>query len=146
MAIEPIADICPSCGKNPITDQETGFCDSCSEEAFVRSYWAEDAEALEVRRNEWKARSNSALAARERQHRSRLLRTTKPTKRAHAYSDPLEIAMTALQACTRIRQALRSNFTGREYLDQVEEALRQLAWGPSAPRESQDSEVAELGA
>lgn len=98
---------------------------------MVDGYWEQDRTAIETRRDQWKSRSKSALAARERQHRSRLLRTTKPAERPHQFSDPLEIAMSALQACTLVRRAVRSNTVARSYLDGVEEALRQLAWGPT---------------
>jgi hypothetical protein len=92
--------------------------------------WGDDAEALEVRRDQWKNRSKSALAAKERQHRSRLLRATKPTERPHAFSDPLELCKDALEACKFVRRAIQANIGARERLEEVEEALRQLAWGP----------------
>lgn len=131
---DPTPDVspCVACGYRDSIDGD--FCQQCSEQKLVDDYWQEDAEALEVRRNDWKTRSHSTLAQRERQHRSRLLRATRPAERPHAFSDPLEIAMTALEACMRVRQAVRSNTVARARLDEIELALRQLAWGPEPKR------------
>jgi hypothetical protein len=42
--------------------------------------------------------------------------------------------MTGFDACRLIRQAIRSNTVDRAHLEEVEEALKQLGWGPSGER------------
>jgi hypothetical protein len=114
----------------PIEDEETGFCSGCADNYAVESYWEKDRPAVEARRNDWKARTSSAPAMRERQHKSRLLRDTRPHQPASPFADPLEIAGEALDRFHRIRLAVKSNVLARAALDEVEEALRVLSWGP----------------
>lgn len=88
--------------------------------------------AIDRRREGWMHWTDSPDALRERQRRSRLLRRTRPKELAHWNSDPLELAFEALEELARVRQALKSNHVGREHLDQAEEFVKKLAWGPSA--------------
>ena len=129
-AQEPLADLCPNCGRNPIEDDETGWCASCADNYAVERYWEKDRPIVEARRDDWKARTSSAAALRERQHKHRLIANTRPRELAHRDADPLELAMECLEHLGRVRQALRSNTVGLGHLDDACELLKMLAWGP----------------
>ena len=50
MAVSPV-EICPSCGRNPIEDEQTGWCLDCTNDHSVQSYWDKEAPAIEARRD-----------------------------------------------------------------------------------------------
>jgi uncharacterized Zn finger protein (UPF0148 family) len=133
-AQEPRADLCPSCGRNPIEDEGTAFCSSCSDNWAVEAYREKDAPVIEARRSDWKVRSQSAAAARERQRRHRLREAVRPTEPAGEWVDPWEVAKKALDDLRRVRLALRSQATARAHVEDVAEAIRVLAWGRSQRR------------
>ena len=96
----------------------------------MQRYWEKDRPNVEARRADWKARTSSPAPLRERQHTHRPLANTRPRECPHRDADPLEIAWEALEHLGRVRQALRSNVVGRQHLDEAEELLKMLAWGP----------------
>lgn len=80
--------------------------------------------------------SDTADHARERQRKHRLRENTRPREPATDFDDPLELADRALESLQRVRQALRSNVVGRQYLDDACELIRQLGWGPVSAADS----------
>lgn len=143
VANAPLVDICPACGRNPIEDDETGFCSSCSDNWAVSAYWEKDAPAIEARRSDWKNRSQSPAAQRERQRRHRLRETVRPRKPSMEWVDPWEIAKSALDDLYRVRQSLGAQVTARAHLDAAAEAIRVLAWGPESPEDSRVAKPAD---
>jgi hypothetical protein len=135
VAVSPIADLCPGCGYRQVDDPVSGFCVQCRERRTVEVYQGRQGEAARKRAKMWAERTAPGREwDSERQRAHRLLQDTRPRQPASPFADPLEIASEALDRCTRIRQALKSNVQGRAALDEVEEALRVLAWGPVAER------------
>jgi hypothetical protein len=47
-----------------------------------------------------------------------------------SYVNPLQLAFDALQHLNHVQAAVRSNSRARDHIEEVEEALKQLAWGP----------------
>ena len=76
----------------------TGFCASCSDNYAAQRYWEKDHPNVEARRADWKARTSSPAALRERQHKLGLLANTRPRERPHRDADPLAIAWEGLGA------------------------------------------------
>lgn len=100
------------------------------ERRAVDEYLQKDEPQIEERQERWGHWTSGHDALRERQRRFRLLTKTKPRELAHPNSDPLELAWEALQHLVSVRQGLKSNVRAREHLDQAEELVRQLGWGP----------------
>lgn len=132
MAIEPNESLCPSCGFRPADDYESGFCTRCRQRRTVAQYEDEQLEASHRRRDLWVERTDEARqwdAARQRAHR--LARDAKPRHPPSPDADPWQICQEAVERCRRERHALGARFYIREELDEMEEAHRQLAWGPA---------------
>jgi hypothetical protein len=125
-----VTDLCPSCGRGRFTDDITGWCSQCADSYAVERYWEKDRPIVETRRDDWKSRTQSAAAMRERQHKHWLLVNTRPRECAHRDTDPLELCWEALEHLERVRQALRGNVIGRAHLDEAEELVKRLGWGP----------------
>ncbi len=127
-----MVELCPRCASEEITDEVTGWGPKCSAEVATERYIAKRDAEIEERRRRWKQRSASGTPAalRERQHRSRLLRRTRPRERPSPFADPLGIAFECIEHLVSVRQGLKSNPRAREHLDQAEELVRQLGWGP----------------
>lgn len=126
-----MAEVCFSCGYRDDIGDGDG-CAPCREARAVDDYLEDDAPRIKKRRRGWGVWTQSADAARERQRRHRLLTGTKPREFAHPSSDPLELANEALEHLVRVRQALKSNFRATEHLDEAEELLKRLGWGPTS--------------
>jgi len=125
----PVAT-CPACGRNPIEDDETGWCSQCSDNHAVESYWAKDAPVIQARRDSWRSRSQSAAAQRERQRRHRLREKVQPREPARPNADPWELGAECLDHLQRVRAAIGANVGARHHLDEAQELVRQLAHGP----------------
>lgn len=136
-------ELCPRCGVRWQEDEASGFCGECADEAVVDRYHEREAQAIARRRDAWAARTESARrspassrpANRERQRRHRLIEAVRPRDPAPDWTDPFVLAREALHALAQARSALGvgasgSRDGGRELLAQVEEIVRQLAWGP----------------
>ncbi len=135
VAVSPIADLCPGCGYRQVDDPVSGFCIQYRERRTVEIYQEKQSKVARRRSNMWAERTAPSREwDAERQRAHRLLRDTRPRQPASPFADPLEIASEALDRCTRVRQALKSNIQARAALDEVEEALRRLAWGPQLER------------
>ncbi len=135
------ADLCPSCGRHPITDDATGWCSQCADKCAVERYWEKDHPIVEARRDDWKSRTQLAAGLRERQHKHRLITNTRPQQLPHRDTDPLELCWEALEHLARVRQALRSNVVGRAHLDEAEELVKRLRWGPEPRWEQYDFQI-----
>jgi hypothetical protein len=134
MAIEPIADICPRCALCDVADQRTGWCLQYAEAAALERYRDRNDQELARLRKNWRRRTKKAFsdapaALAERQQCHRLLEKTKPRQPADPYINPLQLAFDAFQELNHIKGAIRSNGRARAHIEQVEEALKQLAWG-----------------
>jgi hypothetical protein len=133
-ATEPI-ELCPRCVARPIEHEDTGWCLQCAETAALEKYRdRNDREIARLRRN-WQRRTKKAFsdapaALAERQQWHRLLEKTKPRQAADPYGNPLQLAFDALQELNHVKAAIRSNSRARDHIERVEEAIRQLAWGP----------------
>ncbi len=57
---------------------------------------------------------------------------TRPRRPTSADSDPPQLAADALHELDVMRLSLGANAAARERLDDVQETLRRLAWGPDA--------------
>ena len=80
------------------------------------------------RRQAWSERSQQTLD-RDRQRVASLKRAVRPKEPA-SHEDPWEIADAALQQLTKVRSVrMRPEQVAR--IDDVAEAIRRLAWGPS---------------
>jgi hypothetical protein len=55
---------------------------------------------------------------------------TRPRRLASVDFDPLQLAAAALHELDVVRLSLRANAAARQRLDDVQETLRRLAWGP----------------
>ncbi len=122
----------------------SGFCDPCYAEHGVERFTARDAAAITERRDRWASWTDrSELKVpdtphllRERQRRSRLLRRVRPKEPPPPGADPFELAQAALTLLhTRIRPSVvraqpGSASPGVIALQEIEEIIRQLAWGP----------------
>jgi hypothetical protein len=133
MATEPI-ELCPRCVPRPIEHEETGWCLKCAETAVLEKYRdRNDAEIARLKKN-WRRRTTKAFsdapaALAERQSWHRLLAKTKPQRPVDPYGNPLQLAFDALLLLKRVRPSIRSNSRATGYIEEVEEAIRQLAWG-----------------
>jgi hypothetical protein len=135
MAIEPIADICPRCALRDVADQRTGWCLQCAEAAALERYRDRNDQELARLGKNWRRRTKRAFsdapaALAERQQWHRLLEKTKPRQPVDSYINPLQLAFDALQKLNHVQAAVRSNSRALGHIEQVAEALRQLAWGP----------------
>ena len=111
-----------------------GLCPGCHSERLLQNYLEKDGEEIVERRHRWKDWSQTPEHLRERQRRHWLLTKTKPREPANPRSDPLEIVFDWLELLGTVRLGLRSNVRAREHLDEAEELVKQLGWGPG-PRE-----------
>jgi hypothetical protein len=130
--------ICSRCAGAAAND--SGFCDRCLAEHHVERYNAQDAEDAARRREDWRRRttgpgvSGSAIAARERQKRHRLLEAVRPKEPPPAWADPYELARKALGHLSRVRVFLLASSLTLEHLDAAAELVKQLATGPAPPK------------
>jgi hypothetical protein len=129
VANAPLADLCPNCAVRPIEDDETGFCLSCSDNYGVERYWEKDRPIVEARRADWKARTSSPAALRERQRRHRLREAIRSREAPSEWTDPWELGHECLQHLERVRQAMGSNVIARDHLRTAEELVRQRPQG-----------------
>lgn len=123
--------LCPACGRAPQTDERTGWCEACALRRRLERYNERTRREATERHDAWAARALEARRAwdAERQHRHRLLERVRPRRPAPRGLDPLEIADAALHALEALRPAAARS-ESHELLEEVAEALRQLAWGP----------------
>jgi hypothetical protein len=134
--MEAVADpaptvLCPACALREADDLGTGFCRQCAGERAAENYIAKERAAADKRNVRWRERSASdhpaALRERQRAHRLQALR---PRELPDASSDPLELGYQALRHLKALRHSMESKPVGRSHLDQVEELIKALAWGP----------------
>jgi len=125
-----VIELCPRCGKEEITDEETGWGDNCATEHVVEQYVARESEAADERHRKWKQRSDSPEALKWRQRRHRLYAAVQPKERPGPYVDPWELASEALQHLGKIRSAALKGTNGQQHLEAIAECIRQLATGP----------------
>jgi hypothetical protein len=116
-----------------VEDEASGWCRKCAEAAALERYRdAKDAEVAVLRRR-WRRRtafSDAPEALAERQRWHRLKEKTKPKEPPDPNTNPLQLAFDALQHLNHVQASVRSNSRARDHIEQVEEALKQLAWGP----------------
>ncbi len=138
MQVEPL---CPNCTLRPQTTPG-GWCDECTIERTAQRYAEEDHHRAVERGLQWEARTRGARAdseaARLRQARHRLLAATRPRSPAPANSDPLELAAAAIYELDVVKHSLKSNATARQRVDDVQEIVRRLGWGPDDETGPQD--------
>lgn len=100
------------------------------ERRAVSEYIQKDEPRIQQRQERWKGWAASPDALRERQRRHRLLTKTRPTEFAHPNSDPLELAFDCLELLVSVRRGLTANPGSRAALDEAEELVKRLGWGP----------------
>jgi len=138
--LRPILDCALRANIAQLTNTSRAGCVQCRQRRTIALYEDEQLEATRKRSNIWARRTDEARqwdVARQRAHR--LARDAKPRRPASPNADPWEICQEAVERCRRVRQALGANFNAREHLDEIEEVLRQLAWGPSEDSSSTQS-------
>jgi hypothetical protein len=117
-----------------VEDVNTGWCLKCAETAALERYRDRNDQEIARLRKNWRRRAKRAFsdapeALAERQSWHRLLEKTKPRQPVDSYVNPLQIAFDALQELNHVKAAIRSNSRALGHFEQVEEALKQLAWG-----------------
>jgi hypothetical protein len=117
-----------------VDDEDTGWCRKCAETAALERYRDRNDRELARLKKNWRRRTKKAFsdapaAMAERQQWHRLLERTKPRQPVDSYVNPLQLAFEALQALHHVQAAVRSNSRALVHVEQVEEALKQLAWG-----------------
>jgi hypothetical protein len=117
-----------------VEDEVSGWCRKCAEAGTLERYRdAKDAE-VDVLRRRWRRRAKKAFsdapeALAERQRWHRLKEKTKPRRQpVDDRVNPLQLAFDALQHLSHVQSSVRSNTRALGHLDEVEEALKQLAW------------------
>jgi hypothetical protein len=115
-----------------VDDLDTGWCRKCAETAALERYRDRNDQELARLRKNWRRRTKKAFsdapaALAERQQWHRLLEKTKPRQPADPYGNPLQLAFDALQELNHVKAAIKSNSRALGHIEEVEEALRQLA-------------------
>jgi hypothetical protein len=128
-------ELCPRCAIREIEDEASGWCLKCAEAAALERYRDRNDQEIARLRENWRRRTKRAFsdapaALAERQSWHRLLEKTKPRQPVDSYVNPLQLANDALQHLTRVKASVPGNSRALSHLEEVEEALKQLAWGP----------------
>jgi hypothetical protein len=147
-------ELCPRCALRDVEDDRTGWCRKCAEDGALEKYVNRNDEELARLQKNWQRRTKrafsdapAALAERQRWHR--LKEKTRPRQPADPYVNPLQLANDALQHLTRVKAFVPGNSRTSSHLEEVEEALKQLAWGaesaPSPPKVERKFSPGKIG-
>lgn len=113
-----MTELCPGCSQR-YQNPDTGLCDVCMDDRLQARYAEEDRSRDEIRRLRW----------RERQRRHRERESLRPREPLGSDADPLDVTTEALEVLTAVRSKAAGP-TEVARLDELEELIRQLGWGP----------------